>query len=75
MFPALMGKKKAGSLVLGMGDESEPKEESEGGDSLHTIAKEVMSAFESKSVEGLASALKAFFAECDSQEDGEDEES
>jgi hypothetical protein len=59
-------KKKAVSMILGMGPESEPMEE--GGDEFEAIAGDALAAFESKDKAALASALKAFFYACEAGE-------
>lgn len=70
-------KKKAVSMIMGMGPEDEvpEREGAEDGDEFQAIAGDVLAALESKDKDGLASALKAFFYACDAapHDEGEQE--
>lgn len=66
-------KKKAVSMIMGMGPESEEMEVEEGGDEFEAIAGDALAALEAKDKSALASALKAFFYACDAAPHSEGE--
>lgn len=73
MFPGLMGKKKASTMVLGMQHAPESPVEDEGQhDALKVIARDLIEAVHAKEEDRVAAALKAAWAECEaSEEQGE----
>lgn len=73
MFPGLMGKKKASTVILGMHHDPEKKVENEGEhDALKVIARDLMDAVHAKDEDRVAAALKAAWAECEAHEEYEE---
>lgn len=66
-------KKKMATMIVAHlhGAPEESQDGDEGGDdaSYHAIAEDLLKAFEDKDVSGIVSALKAFHAECEGDED------
>lgn len=73
MFPGLMAKKKATTVILGMGKKPDQEVEHEGEhDALKVIARDMIDAVHAKDEDRMAAALKAAWAECEANEEREE---
>lgn len=75
MIPALAGKKKAVSIIMGFGkkpDKEIKKEDYDKDESLKAIASDFLKAVESKDEGALASAFRAAFDCISAEEPGEE---